>query len=125
MPVLKRHYIHIVFSWMLLANLSFSHIALNFFHHHEREKDVSSVEAIKSTISNDTGSQHILACKKHQESCKICDLHLFYELFADELSVFNSLPKIYIVHYNYSASFLEIYSPYGSGRAPPIHSSLS
>jgi hypothetical protein len=108
---------------MLLANI-LSQVALNFFHNHEEGKDVFSVEVIKSTRSNTTDCQSIILCKKHKESCKICNLNLFHELFVDELSLFSSAQKVYTVHYNYSESFLGIYSGYGSSRAPPIHSSL-
>jgi hypothetical protein len=115
MPFLKRHYIHIVFSWVLLANL-FSQSALNFFHHHE-EEEVSIEKSIRS------GKAKVL-CKEHTESCKVCDLNLFHELFADELSVITFTPKIYSAHYSYSESFSGINPFFRSGRAPPICTSL-
>jgi hypothetical protein len=112
---------------VLLANLFFSQVALNFFHHHEEEKEVISAESIKSLRGNDKLSgQNPALYKKHQESCKVCDLHLFHELYADELSLFDFLPKDFPSHYNnHSESFLGIYSGCGSDRAPPVHSSLS
>jgi hypothetical protein len=125
MTILKRHHIHIVFSRMLLANIIFSHIALNFFHNHEEGKDAISIAIIKSTTGNNIDFPPILICKKLQEHCKVCDLHLFHELFAEELSILNFLPTIYSVHYNCSETFLGIYSGYSSSRAPPIPYSLS
>lgn len=108
--VLKKRSLHIILSCLLLANLLFTQVAINFLHRHESSK-------IGHSAKNDEQSTSI---DIQNEKCEICSLHICKALFYEVISPLHIGVSIVFSLFNWVVSEGSNATIAALGRAPPI-----
>jgi hypothetical protein len=105
----QKKVINIVFPCLLIANLLFSQVALNFLH----SKDSEQHEA--TTLAHADGA----LVHQHSEHCKVCSLDtLFHFLENPSIDFAVPLPSgLRIASLKFDAKLVRV--SFSQGRAPP------
>jgi len=104
----KRKIIHRALSFLLIAMLLFSQVALNFFHDHHAYRTRAGLEQKDKTL------------QKHVQHCKVCSLEimsgLFYENIVQPTVVQFLKTEDPVFHADLDCTF----TGFAQGRAPPV-----
>jgi hypothetical protein len=107
---LKKKALHTIVSILLIANLLFSQVGLNFFHSRDTEQHeaFAGIEQAQSTVHN------------HSEHCKVCSLDILFNLLIQPTTPLRvlRLKTSPIVILSVDANRIPV--SFAQDRAPPV-----
>ena len=106
---MSKKAINIIFPCLLIANLLFSQVALNFFH----SKDSEQHEDL--TLSHTDGS----IVHQHSEHCKVCALDTLFHFLKNPETHFVVPPLRDVRSFTLKVEVKIIHVSFSQGRAPP------